>query len=81
MAGGVFNLLEKDRVCQLPHTFRVTPRRSNDAPGAIIDGVLLLNNTKGEKVVPGIVIDLVAVLVTVISFVALIAFTAGCDRL
>lgn len=30
---------------------------------------------------PGIIIDLVAVLVTVISFVALIAFTVGCDRL
>ena len=30
---------------------------------------------------PGIVLDLVAVLVTVISFVALIAFTGACDRL
>jgi hypothetical protein len=30
---------------------------------------------------PGIVIDIVAVLATVVSFVALIAFTVGCDHL
>ena len=46
-----------------------------------MDFVLLFTIQKGGSIVPGIVIDLVAILVTVISFVALIAFAVGCDRL